>query len=99
MTQYRVILQYAVSMAMAYVVGKGYLPQDVATEVSAAIVALIPALYATWKSRDQGKIETAAKVPGVTIVAPSPVANAIPASNVVSTETHDVVPNTSVSSK
>jgi hypothetical protein len=90
MTQVRVLLQYVVTYAMGYVVAKGYLPQDVATEVGAAIVAVIPALYSTWKSRDAGKIETAAKVAGVTIVAPNEIATATPATNVVSSDTHSV---------
>jgi hypothetical protein len=90
MTQYRVILQYAVSMGMAFVVGKGWLPQDVAAEVGAALVAAIPAIYAAWKSRDQGKIDTAAKVQGVTIVAPPAVATASPHDNVVSSATQKV---------
>lgn len=93
MTQARVIVQYVVTALMAYVVGKGYLPQDVATELGAAIVATLPALYSVWKSRNQGKIEAAASVPGVTVVAPDAMANATPKTNVVAAS------ETSVTSK
>lgn len=92
MTQARVTLQYFVTALMAYVVGKGWLPQDVATEIGALIVTLLPALYSIWKSCNQGKIDAAANVPGVKIVAPDEIANAIPKANVLPASEHEVAP-------
>lgn len=91
MTQVRVILQYAVTYGMAWIVAKGYLPQDVATEVGAAIVAVIPAIYSTWKSRDAGKVATAANVEGVTVVAPPAITNALSPHASVLTSTENKV--------
>jgi hypothetical protein len=62
----------------------------VATEVGALIVTVLPALYSIWKSRNQGKIETAATVPGVKIIAPDEIANASPKANVLPASEHQV---------
>lgn len=91
MTQGRVTLQYLATALAAYIAGKGWLPDDVALEVATLLVGLIPALIGVWKSRDKGKLEAAAKVKGVTIVAPDDVARATPAENIVPSSENEVV--------
>lgn len=92
MTQLRVTLQYLATGLAAYVAGRGWLPQDVATELATWLVAGIPIVYGVWKSRTQGKIETAANVPGVTVVAPDTIAAASPKPNVVPASQTEVTP-------
>lgn len=91
MTQFRVVIQYLATALAAYVAGRGWLPQDVATELATWLVGALPVAYSVWKSRNQGKIETAAQVPGVTIVAPDTIAEKAPAANVVPASEHRVV--------
>lgn len=92
MTQVRVTMQYLATALAAYIVGKGWLPQDAAMQVATYLVGAIPVIYGVWKSRTQGKIESAAKIPGVTIIAPDEIANATPKTNVVPASQNTVVP-------
>lgn len=93
MTQVRVTLQYVATALAAYVSGKGWLPQDVATELSVWLVAGLPIVYGVWKSRTTGKINTAAKVPGVKITAPEKIATKSHKPNVVSSDTTEDKPS------
>lgn len=92
LSQVRVVLQYVITAAMSYAVAKGWLPQDVASEAGAWAIAGLPVVYAVWKSRDAGKVATAANVDGVTVIAPAAITNALPAhASVVSSAETKVV--------
>jgi hypothetical protein len=90
-TQLKQLLSMAVTAGMSYVAGKGWLPQDTASELAAWIVAGIPIAISVWSARDKGKIAAAAQVEGVKIVAPDPIANSLPA-NVLPESSHDITP-------
>jgi hypothetical protein len=92
MTQLGVALQYAVTFGAAFLAGRGYMDRSTATELLTWLAAGVPVLISLYKSRDAGKIDAAAKVKGVTVVAPDAVANASTKANVVPASSNEVKP-------
>lgn len=86
----RIALQY---LAM-YLMTHGLVKSD-ATWIEPAIgfgVAGVTFAWTIWGDRINAKLAEIAKVPGVTVVAPKQMADAIPADNVISSTEVKVVP-------
>lgn len=85
------ILDRLLSMAAVWLVAKGYISASDAAQYIPLLIALAGAAWAWYRNRPIAQLQSAASVPGTTIVAPAEMAAASPQTNIVSNQTAAVV--------
>lgn len=84
-------LIYAAAMAvLTKLVAKGYIDQDMAAYAAGGAVAAVGSVWAWWINRPKALAQSAAALPGTTVVTSSDIANSTPETNIVSNATMKV---------
>lgn len=93
-SQFSGTLRVLIAYAAGYIANAGFMSNSDANTVLTGLVTFAVAAYTWYKNRDTGKVKSAADVPGVTIVAPPPMADVlINHDSVVSSADVDLVSN------
>ena len=85
-----------VAMLAVWLVAKGYVGKDFAVEFGPVIVALVSVWYGWWINRPKAILQSAAAVPGTTVVTVPEFAHSTPETNIVSAVTNSVVSTASL---
>ena len=85
----RVLYGVALALAMKFVAW-GWLDPDMAPYVAGGLVTAIGGAWAWWVNRPKAMLQSAAAVPGTTVVTTPALAAATPESNIVSSATTTV---------
>lgn len=90
--QIRGPIERVVLFGLGLLVGKGFItPADV-TNYAALIMAVIAALIGWWQNRPKAILQSAAAIPGTTVVTDPSISNDTPEKNIVSNLTNSVKP-------
>ena len=89
--QVKGIVERLVAVLLTWLVAKGHIGKDEALEYGPVAIAIVSALYAWWINRPKAIVQSAASLPGTTVVTTPEMARSTPEPNVVSTATNTVV--------
>lgn len=90
--QIRGPIERVVLFGLGLLVGKGVItPADV-TNYAAIIMTIIAAFYGWWQNRPKAILQSAAAIPGTTVVTDPSISNDTPEKNIVSNLTNSVKP-------
>ncbi len=85
-------LIYAAAMAvLTKLVGAGYINQDMAAYAAGGVVAAVGSAWAWWINRPQALAQSAATIPGTTVITNAQIAGDTPETNIVSNATTKAV--------
>ena len=86
-------LDRVILMALAWAVGKGFITNADVAPIAGALLALAGAGYGWWVNRPKAIVQSAAALPGTTVVTTPDLANATPnQANIVSNAEQKVTP-------
>lgn len=83
------LLERGVTVLLTYIVAKGWIDMEIATELGPILIGIISLVYAWYINRPKMLIQSASQVPGTTIVTKPEIANEL-GPNVVSAESNVV---------
>lgn len=89
--QVKGITDRLVAVLLTWLVAKGYIGRDDALEYGPIAIALAMAFYAWWVNRPKAIVQSAAAIPGTTVVTTPELASGTPEQNILSTATNTVV--------
>lgn len=89
--QVKGITERLVAVLLTWMVAKGYIGQAQALEYGPIAIGLASALYALWINRPKAIVQSAAALPGTTVVTTPEMARSTPEPNVVSAATNTVI--------
>lgn len=89
--QFKGIADRLVAMLLVWLVAKGYLAEGDAATAGTILIGLLSLAYGWWVNRDKALLQSAATVPGTTVVTQSNIAHNTPETNIVSNTTSEVV--------
>lgn len=85
------LLDRVVLVVLTYAVSKGYITSADVGPIAAAILALGGAIWGWWVNRPKAIVQSAAALPGTTVVTTPGLAASTPQQNIVSSATSQVV--------
>ena len=89
--QVKGIVERLVAVLLTWLVAKGHIGKDDALEYGPIVIGVAAALYAWWVNRPKAIVQSAAALPGTTVVTTPELASGTPEQNILSTSTNKVV--------
>ena len=89
--QIRGPIERALLVALGWLAAKGWISPAEVAGYATLVIGIIAAVYGWWQNRPQAVIQSAAAVPGTTVVTTSAIAAATPETNIVSNANVELV--------
>jgi hypothetical protein len=89
--QVKGITERLVAILLVWLVAKGHIGKDEALEYGPIAIGLVSAFYAWWINRPKAIVQSAAAIPGTTVITTPKLASDTPEQNILSTESNTVV--------
>ena len=89
--QVKGIVERLVAVLLVWLVAKGHIGKDEALEYGPIAIGIVSAIYAWYVNRPKAIMQSAAALPGTTVVTTPEMAKSTPEPNIVSTTTNTVV--------
>ena len=82
--QVKGVADRAIAMLLVWLVAKGYIGESEAATIGTVIIGLLSLAWGWWINRDKALVQSAATVPGTTVVTTADLAASTPETNIVS---------------
>lgn len=90
--QIRGPIERAVLIALGWAAGQGWISSAEVAGYATLLVGILAAFYGWWQNRPKAVLQSAAAIPGTTVVTTPALAAATPEGNIVSSAVEKVVP-------